>query len=555
VVEREDQEQSEDAIPTGAISTPEDIPEILDTELEADGDRARPVRREVFPPVEDFQSLAIDPELSASIQSIGWSKPTPVQGMCLPYTVAGRDVAGFAQTGTGKTGVFLISIAHKIFEWRKAKQGVKTVGPLAVVMAPTRELAMQIENDASTLFEKLNIRTMAVFGGVDYDKQAKQLRDGCDVVFATPGRLKDYFQKREFNFNECQVFVCDEADRMLDMGFIEDVEFFLDKLPETTQKLLFSATTNDVVKELAFEYLEQPEYISVNPEVLTPENIEQTAVAVPAEHKLRVLLGLWQDQAPSCAIVFTNTKLVADWLHFKLVNNGINADLITGDLPQRKRIQLIKKIKQGEIKALVATDVASRGLHIAGVTHVFNFDLPDDASNYIHRIGRTARAGAKGKAFAFVCDDYGQNLVEINALLGASLFLSAELFDERYLKIEDKAPNPYKQARQKQEDESDSYQRPRHGRHPDRGDRQGGRDQQQGGRSPERGGGANKGPRQDRGGKQGDHREQRHGRGGHDRHRGPQQHSKHGSQLPAPIQPSGGGIFAMIKRIFKAIFG
>lgn len=548
MVERDEQIQSEETVSTDIISNSDESSEAADSEADAEGERARPARREVLPPVEDFVSLAIDPELSASIQSIGWTKPTPVQGMCLPYTVAGRDVAGFAQTGTGKTGVFLISIAHKIIAWRKLKQGAKTTGPLAVVMAPTRELAMQIENDASTLFQKLSIKTLAVFGGVDYDKQAKQLRDGCDVVFATPGRLKDYFQKREFNFNECQVFVCDEADRMLDMGFIEDVEFFLDKLPEMTQKLLFSATTNDVVKELAFEYLEQPEYISVNPEVLTPENIQQTAVAVPAEYKLRVLLGLWQDQQPSCAIVFTNTKLVADWLHFKLVNNGINADLITGDLPQRKRIQLIKKIKQGEIKALVATDVASRGLHIAGVTHVFNFDLPDDPANYIHRIGRTARAGAKGKAFAFVCDDYGQNLVEINTLLGSSLALHAELFDERYLSVEDKAPNPYKQARQKQEDDGDSHQRPRHGgRGHDRGERQGGRRDERGGHG--------KGHHRDRGSKHGDHREPRHGRG-HDRHRGQQhQHSKHGSHLPAPIQPSGGGIFAMIKRIFKAIFG
>lgn len=212
--------------------------------------------------------------LAAAIRELGWQAPTPVQGMCLPLTLVGRDVAGFAQTGTGKTGVFLISTAQRILESRAANGnnsatagGKPAASPLALVLAPTRELAMQIEQDAQNLFARLGISSIAVFGGIDYDKQAKRLQEGVDVIIATPGRLKDYFEKKLVRLDQCRIFVCDEADRMFDMGFIEDVEYFLGKLPEDVQKLLFSATTNEQVKELAFEYLDKPAYISVNPGV------------------------------------------------------------------------------------------------------------------------------------------------------------------------------------------------------------------------------------------------------------------------------------------------
>jgi ATP-dependent RNA helicase RhlB len=504
--------------------------------------------------VEDFDLLELEPNLLAAVKEIGWTKPTPVQSLCLPLTVKGRDVAGFAQTGTGKTGVFLLTIAQRILKAPKRDN----TDPLAIVLAPTRELALQIENDASGLFSKLNIRSLAVFGGMDYEKQAKSIRQGVDFIVATPGRLKDFLQKKEFSLDSCSIFVCDEADRMLDMGFIEDVEFFLDKLPEKCQRLLFSATTNATVKELAFEYLEKPEYVSVNPETITPENIEQFAVAVDSAHKLQVLLGLFEDQKPTCAIIFTNTKLVADWLHFKLVNNGIQADLITGDLPQRQRIQLIKKIKAGEIKALVATDVASRGLHISNVSHVFNFDLPDDESNYVHRIGRTARAGAKGVSYSFVCEDYGQNLVAINQLLGETLALKTTLFDERYLQIKDKAGNPYASRM--------ADQGSTEGRH-DRGPRD--RHQRPSGRTHGDGERGNRPQRDDRGGRgggQGRHGQGRDGHGHKDqRHQGQPRHGRdnrqdqkrpHQAHVPAIVAPvETKGVFAMLKRIFKAIFG
>lgn len=390
-----------------------------------------------------FDDLPLLPKVKEAVAQMGWPTPTPVQKLCLPWTLNNRDVAGFAQTGTGKTGVFLMTIANKLLA--QTPEGSKpNANPRAVILCPTRELAMQIESDAEVIFKHTGLTSMAVFGGIDYEKQAKRIRDGVDVIMATPGRLKDYCKKKVVNLDDISVFVCDEADRMFDMGFIEDVEFFLKRIPEKSQRLLFSATTNEEVKELAFEYLEAPEYISVTPETITPERIEQKAIHCHATQKLRVMMGLLREHNPECSLIFTNTKLTAEWLHFKLVNNGIEADLITGDLPQSKRIKLIETIKSGKLKALIATDVASRGLHISRVTHVYNFDLPEEPANYVHRIGRTARAGAKGVAVSLVCDDYGQNLAAINAMLGSSLAMQSEWYDESYLTIEDKAGDPFK---------------------------------------------------------------------------------------------------------------
>jgi len=558
--------------------------------------------------LEDFASSEIHPQLLKAINQIGWTRPTPVQSLCLPYTLKGRDVAGFAQTGTGKTGVFLITTGQRLLQPTvaadsedgppgKQAQGARgdAAYPTAVVLVPTRELAVQIDQDAQGLFQILGIRSVAIFGGVDYDKQAKTLRDGVDVIVATPGRLKDFFQKKMISMAKCSIFVCDEADRMFDMGFIEDVEFFLDKLPERTQKLLFSATTNAEVKELAFEYLDTPAYISVNPETITPENIEQHTIICDAPNKLKVMLGLMRDHAPECAIIFVNTKLTAEWLHFKLVNNGIDADLITGDLPQKKRINLIQKIKEGKIKALIATDVASRGLHISRITHVYNFDLPDEPANYVHRIGRTARAGAKGSAYSLVCDDYGQNLAAIKGMLGEKISLDSRWFDERYLAIEDKAGNPFKDLKIRSPRAADGprdgagprHDGPRNGGYRDRHDGpRGGRGGQgdrprhdRGGQQARGGRGGEERDRGQQGGRGGQGRGERHGgragqhrdgsRDHHPRHghrdgqgRGGQQHIRHDRgaaahsaartiQTPAAAP----GLFGMMKKLFKSMFG
>ncbi len=410
-----------------------------------------------------FNSSIVNSRLTKAIAKMGWQTPTEVQELCLPYTLAGKDVAGFAQTGTGKTAVFLITVANRVLAMKAKNSSPKQ--PICVVLTPTRELAIQIESDARDLFKELDISSLAVYGGVDYDKQAKAITAGVDVIVATPGRSRDYASKNILKRSNIEIFVCDEADRMFDMGFIDDVEFFLDKIPDSAQKLLFSATTNDSVKELAFEYLNTPEYISAQPDSITPELIDQKAYICDAQNKLRVMIGLLKEHNPSCAIIFTNTKLTGEWLEFKLNNNGLDTDLITGDLPQRKRINLIKRIKAGKVKALIATDVVSRGLHIAGVTHVYNFDLPDDASNYIHRIGRTARAGASGCAVSLVCEDYGDNLDKINQLLGDAP-LATEWYDPAYDSIKDIARNPYEQKKPEATARSQGKHKHRKDQHP-----------------------------------------------------------------------------------------
>ncbi|WP_218109801.1 DEAD/DEAH box helicase [Oligoflexus tunisiensis] len=575
-----------DHIPLSVIEP--SLPTLPDEE---DDDEAVVVKEdEQFFPVETFEELALAEDLIAAVRTLNWEKPTLIQGLCLPLTIQGQDLAGFAQTGTGKTGVFLITIAHQLLKLREAG-GENSPLPKALILAPTRELALQISADAEQLFNQLNISSMAVFGGVDYDKQAQRIKQGVDVIVATPGRLKDYYQKKIFSAKDCCLFICDEADRMLDMGFIEDVEFFLSKLSPETQKLLFSATTNDKVKELAFEYLESPKYISANPEVITPERIEQHAVICDSTQKLQVMLGLMRDHQPVCSVIFTNTKIVAEWLHYKLSGNGIECDLITGDLPQKKRIALIGRIKEGKVKALIATDVASRGLHISNITHVYNFDLPDEAANYVHRIGRTARAGAFGSAYSLVCEDYGHNLIDIERYLGENVKIQTEWFPESYLQIEDKAGNPYKDpefkgSRMNEKEDRRDGRRGDRSKRPERGSHKSGASAQGDAPRPERkpSGGPRIEARQDRGGAEvkdqhpkgpkGKRHEPRqqpaaaaagaptHPRGGN-RHR-----KAHTQQPPQTIQPRGKTIIkpvqpevvpnsfmGIFKKIFAIFFG
>ena len=390
--------------------------------------------------IKSFTQAGLGAKILKSIGKVGWKNPTPVQALCLPHALAKKDVAGFAQTGTGKTGAFLLTIGHLLFEQNKAEPGGKEK-TFAVVLTPTRELAIQIEEECRLLLGELGISSAAIFGGMSWENQAKKLRQGIDVVIATPGRLKDFEQKNLISLNQVELFVCDEADRMFDMGFIEDVEYFLKKIKNDAQKMVFSATTNQRVKDLIFRYLKNPEYISVNSDEITPENIKQNALICETPQKFKLLLWLLNQHCPERAMIFTNTKMTALWLHYKLINNGVNADIITGDLPQAKRIKLIKNIKQGTTKYLIATDVASRGLHIDNVSHVYNFDLPDEAANYVHRIGRTARAGAKGASYSILCDEYSSNFSAIQKILGKNCPAS-QWPDPAFLEIEDKAGNP-----------------------------------------------------------------------------------------------------------------
>ncbi|MEI8026425.1 MAG: DEAD/DEAH box helicase [Pseudomonadota bacterium] len=444
---KEDSLVGEDTeVPTEIQAEEESLLEIdLIEAIQDDRDESSVTKTTYLKPANEFSDLDLKDALREAITELGWTKPTPVQGLCLPHTLAGRDVAGFAQTGTGKTGVFLITVAQAILKRRAATSDTPN-SPLAVVLAPTRELAVQIHEEVEKLAVKLDLRSLAVFGGMDYDKQAQALKAGTDIVVATPGRLKDYIQKKIVSIKDTTMFVCDEVDRMFDMGFIEDVEFFLERLPENCQKLLFSATTNDKVKELAFEYLNKPEYISVNPEVITPESIEQHLILCDTPEKLRVLIGLLREHQPGRSVIFVNTKLTAEWLKHKLTGNGLEAESITGDIAQPKRISLIKKIKAGQVKILIGTDVASRGLHISDVTHVYNFDLPAEPANYVHRIGRTARAGAKGQAYSLVCEEYAENLDAIKTLVGISI-PACSWFPKEYLDIVDVSGNPFQDGK------------------------------------------------------------------------------------------------------------
>lgn len=510
------------------------------------------VVEEVLPPVSEFSEAALTSEVLAAVSAMGWTKPTVVQGMCLPYTLRGRDVAGFAQTGTGKTGVFLITIAQRLLaEAATHVEGEKkSTSPRAVVIVPTRELAIQIMEEATTLFGTLNLSTLAIYGGMEWEEQASKLQRGVDLLVATCGRLKDYYEKKFFDFSVTNIFVCDEVDRMFDMGFVTDVEIFLEQLPPTCQRLFFSATSNDKVKELSFEYLTKPVYISAQTDEMTPTNIEQHALLCETPDKLKVLLGLLAEHKPERSIIFTNTKLTAAWLQYKLRGNGIQVDLITGDLPQTKRIQLIKRIKQGEIKALIATDVASRGLHISDVSHVYNFDLPDDASNYVHRIGRTARAGAKGKAYSLVCEEYGANFLAIQELLGKDT-PKPTWPDTAYLQMADKAGNPFednfgKGIVRKAPPSSMQQRGGRDGRD-GRGDGRDGRDHMQ---RPQRGGFQDR-DRRDSRDRNWDRNRRPHGQ--HDRYRG-----RDNRDIKRPghkhVEKKAPSLGQMVKRIFSLVF-
>ena len=394
------------------------------------------------PKASGFANMNFPESFLENLSKNGWLSKTKIQEKCLPHTLKGKDLAGFAQTGTGKTGVFILTLANLL---NNNKELLDSQTSCALILCPTRELAIQIEEDAKILLKSFNLKTISLFGGVNIDSQIESLKKGVHLIIATPGRLIDLYKKEEVDLKYLKLFVCDEVDRMFDMGFINDVEFILEKLPLSTQRLVFSATESGNTKELAFEYLNNPEYISIQHETPTPETIEQHALICETKNKLHILLSLLKNDCPECAIIFTNTKLTASWLEFKLKHNNLDVEMISGDLPQNKRIQLIKNIKDGKIKILIATDVASRGLHISNVSHVYNFDIPDDSANYVHRIGRTARAGKVGKSYSLICEDYGHNYEAIQKSLTKHAPKPCWYSEELPL-VEDLAPNPFESS-------------------------------------------------------------------------------------------------------------
>jgi ATP-dependent RNA helicase RhlB len=295
--------------------------------------------------------------------------------------------------------------------------------PSALIIAPTRELSHQIYEEARTLGRQADLKIAEVVGGVDYKRQAQILRHGVDIVICTPGRIIDYYKQGIFKTEAIKILVIDEADRLFDLGFTKDMRYLLRKLPvyEKRQSMLFSATLSYRVMELTYEFMNLPEFISVTPQTITVEGIDQQLFHVGSEKKLELLLGLLKREEWNRVLIFVNTKVGVDWLTRKLKGNGWPAEKITGDLPQRKRFRLMAQFKNGQIKILVATDVASRGIHVEDISHVINYDLPQDSENYVHRIGRTARAGKTGKAFALACEDYVYHLEPLEEMLGYKL--------------------------------------------------------------------------------------------------------------------------------------
>jgi ATP-dependent RNA helicase RhlB len=365
-----------------------------------------------------FSELNLPAEIQTGIRAAGFQQCTPIQAQTLPVALLGKDVAGQAQTGTGKTAAFLIAMFNHLLT--HPAQRTTQPAPRALILAPTRELAVQIHSDAEILGSATGLRLAVVYGGADYDKQREQLQAGVDVLIGTPGRLIDYFRQHIYTLSHAQVLVMDEADRMFDLGFIKDIRFLLRRLPPPDKRLnlLFSATLGHRVLELAYEHMNNPETVQIEPDKKTVDLVTQSIFFPGNEEKGPLLVGLLRSMQARRTMVFVNTKRAAEDIARLLEHNGLPAEAINGDVPQKKRLRMLKDFQEGVLPVLVATDVASRGLHVPDVSHVVNYDLPQDAPDYVHRIGRTARAGASGDAISFACETYAFSLPEIEDYIG-----------------------------------------------------------------------------------------------------------------------------------------
>jgi ATP-dependent RNA helicase RhlB len=380
-----------------------------------------------------FDSFALDERILTSLQEAGFEQCSRIQAETLPHALNGEDVTGQAQTGTGKTGAFLVAAFQRLLLNPPQNPQPGDVGCL--ILAPTRELAIQIARDAEELGKHTGLRSILVYGGAAYEKQRRQFDQPVDLLIGTPGRVIDYWKQKIFTLRHAQVMVLDEADRMFDMGFIQDVRFLLRKLPPPEQRLnmLFSATLSQKVLELAYEHMNNPVEIKIETESVSADNIVEHVYFPANQEKIPLLVGLIRKLEPFRAIVFVNTKHNAEKIDAYLQANDIKSALISGDVRQNKRERLLKEFSDGQHQVLIATDVAARGLHIDDVSHVFNFDLPQIAEDYVHRIGRTARAGASGEAHSFACEDTAFHLPDIEEYTGQAIpvsSISAELLPD-----------------------------------------------------------------------------------------------------------------------------
>jgi ATP-dependent RNA helicase RhlB len=389
---------------------------------------ARPWSIEDFPvdPKEGevrFHDLGLRDELMHAVADLGFQYCSPIQGSVLPHTLQGHDAIGKAQTGTGKTAAFLITIFNDLLS---APAGTERFlgEPRALVIAPTRELVMQIAQDAADLAKHTDLKVATLIGGMDYQKQLNRLNNVViDLVVATPGRLLDFMGRRDLYLDHVEILVLDEGDRMLDMGFIPQVKRIVRATParENRQTLLFSATFTQDIINLSQQWTFEPVTVEIEPEHVATDSVDQKVYLVSSEQRYRVLNNLLRSENTTSVIVFANRRDQVRRLHERLRKSGISAGILSGEVPQNKRTRTLEDFKSGAIKVLVATDVAGRGIHVEGVSHVVNYNLPEDPEDYVHRIGRTGRAGALGTSISFASEDDAFLLPDIEQLLGSRL--------------------------------------------------------------------------------------------------------------------------------------
>lgn len=370
-----------------------------------------------------FQSLQLQPKLQKAIDKLGFSTMTPVQQKVLRYTLAGHDAIALAQTGTGKTATFLISIINDLLK-NPIEQTRYRGEPRALILAPTRELALQIEQDCKHLTKYTTLSTLTLLGGVDFEQQKKQLdQRPIDILVATPGRLIDFIEQKEIYLDQLEFLVIDEADRLLDMGFIPAIKRIVNvsSAKETRQTLLFSATFNQDVMNLAYRWLYQPIMVEIEPEQKTNVDVEQRVYLVENKDKFRLLQEILQTEPIDKVIIFANRREQVKEIYEQLQHANYPVGLLSGEVAQEKRLKALEQFKQGKRNILVATDVAGRGIHVDGISHVVNFTLPEQADDYVHRIGRTGRAGQHGISISFLSEDDAFYLADLEQKIGKKL--------------------------------------------------------------------------------------------------------------------------------------
>lgn len=406
-----------------------------------------------------FNELELPEPVMNGLADAGFEHCTPIQAETLPVALGGGDVAGQAQTGTGKTAAFLVAMFTHLH--RNPPRPTRSLNdPRALILAPTRELAIQIHKDAELLGAHTGLVLGLAYGGTDYEKQRAHIQAGVDVLIGTPGRLIDFFKQHIFGLQHIQVMILDEADRMFDLGFIKDIRYVMRRLPAPQERLnmVFSATLSHRVLELAYEHMNDPTLLRIEPEQVTAEKVRQCIYFPANNEKLPLLIGLLRQKDATRTMVFVNTKRAADRVRDFLDANNLPAEVISGDVPQNKRQKVLANFQAGKLAILVTTDVGSRGLHIPGVTHVVNYDLPQDREDYVHRIGRTARAGESGDAISFGCETYVQTLPDIEDYIGMKIPVAT--IDRAAL------PEIARPARSSRQDRTEWGSRPPEGRSP-----------------------------------------------------------------------------------------